>query len=280
MILVKTLLLVCTATAVLAGSRIDAIVSGACMVGQDTSQDTRGEEVFRDPRNHATAVASILRHSADRAEFRPREKGVITDPKVYEQFLKDVNNFPGFKSHHMEMERLDLQGDREQFKREVAKKYKTDRNDPWMIARAFERLLPHEMDENNQEWLLNYVVMNTQGSRGGGGSQKDISVEICSIMLKLDKDSNNDQTKIKKQMAEMKMQMFTVKKEYLEEHASSLAQRIRTMDARKALRELSTNGLLGDDDNNGGDLEAWFEGLFIPDYLPRSYPVSRWNVQF
>ncbi|KAG0238436.1 hypothetical protein B0O80DRAFT_454927 [Mortierella sp. GBAus27b] len=276
MLLVKALLLVCSATAVFAGSRIDAIVSGACFVGQDTSQDTRGEEVFRDPRNHATAVASILRHSADRAEFRPREKGVITDPKVYEQFLKDVNNFPGFKSHHQQMERLDLQGDREQFKREVAKKYQTDRNDPWQIATAFERLLPHEVDEDNQEWLLNYVVMNTQGSQRGGGGQKDISVEICSITLKLTKDSN-DQTKIKRQTAEMKMNMFTVKQEYLAQHANSLAQRIRTMDARKALRELSSNGLLGDDDNNGGDLEAWFEGLFIPDYLPRSYPVSRWQ---
>jgi len=279
MLIVKALLLVCTATAVLAGSKVDAIVSGACMVGQDMSQETRGEEVFRNPRNHATAVASILRHSADRAEFRPREKGVITDPKVYNQFLKDVNNFPGFKSHHQDMERLELQGDREQFKREVAKKYKTDRNDPWQIARSFERLLPHEVDKDNQEWLLNYVVMNTQGSRGGGGggNQGEITVEICSITLKLTKDSNTDQAKIKRQTAEMKLSMFTVKREYLEEHANALAQRIRTMEARKALRELSSNGLLGDDDNNGGsDLEAWFEGLFIPDYLP----ISRWNALY
>jgi hypothetical protein len=273
MLLVKALLLVCSATAVLAGTRIDAIVSGACMVGQDTSRDTKGEEVFSDPRNHATAVASILKHSADRSQFQPRQKGVITDPKVYKQFLNDVQNFPGFQSHHMEMERLDLQGDREQFKREVAKKYKTDRNDPWQIARAFEHLIPQEVQEDGQEWLLNYVVLNTQGSQHGGGGQKDISVEICSITLKLAKDQQNDMTKIKRQTAEMKLNIFTVNKDYLRQNAKNLSKRVQTMDARKALRELSSNGQLGDDNSGGDELDAWLEGLFIPSY-------ARWNVQF
>lgn len=264
MLLVKALLLVCSATAVLAGTRIDAIVSGACMVGRDTSEETTGEEVFKDPRNHVTAVASILRHSADRNQFQPRQKGVITDPKVYQAFIKDIYNFPGFHAHQTEMERLELQGDHEQFKREIAKKYKTDRNDPWKIAVAFERLLPHNLEHDSQEWLLNYVVLNTQG-RSGSGGQKDVSVEISSVMLKLTKDQN-DRVKIKRQTAEMRINMFTVDKEYLKNHSNSLSQRIRTMDARKALRELSSNGQLGGEDNIE-ELEAWFDGLFMPDYF-------------
>ena len=279
MLLLKALLVLGTATAVFARGRIDAIVSGACMNGQDTtSRDSHGEEIFRDPRNHPSAVASLLRYSADRADFRPREKGVITDPKVYEHFMKDVCNFPGFQVHHQQNQRLELQGDREQFKREIAKKYKSDRVDPWAMARAFEHLIPQELDEDNQEWLLNYVVLNTQDREGHQGN---IEVEIASVMLQLTKGSN-DETKIKRQTAEMTMNAFNVKRQYLVEHASSLAQRVRTMRARKALKELSSTGQLGggdeDEEEDNLDLEAWFQGLLAPEY--RAYPVSRWNVQY
>ncbi|KAF9363263.1 hypothetical protein BGX34_004544 [Mortierella sp. NVP85] len=280
MLLLKALLLVVSATAVLASGRVDAIVSGACIVGEDTSShDSRGEEIFKNPRNHPAAVASILRFSADRAEFRPREKGVITDQKVYDHFLKDVYNFPGFQAHHQQRMQLDLQGDREQFKREVAKKYKSDRNDPNQMATEFDQLLPQEMDHDNQEWLLNYVVMNTQNNQGGG-DQSEILVEICSIMLKLTKGSN-DEAKIKRQTAQMTMNAFTVKKEYLMQHAQSLSQRIQTMRTRKALRDLSSNGVLGGEDyemSEESELEGWFHGLFTPYYLTRSYPVSRWQI--
>ncbi|KAK3823001.1 MAG: hypothetical protein J3Q66DRAFT_385493 [Benniella sp.] len=280
MLLLKALLLVVSATTVLASGRIDAIVSGATLVGEDTSnRDSRGEEVFKDPRNHPAAVASILRFSADRAEFRPREKGVITDPKVYDHFLKDVYNFPGFQAHHQQRMQLDLQGDHEQFKREVAKKYKSDRNDPNQMANEFEQLLPQQMDHDNQEWLLNYVVMNTKNNQGGE-DQSEIMVEICTIMLQLTKGSN-DETKIKRQTAHMTMNAFNVKKEYLTDHAQQLSQRIQTMRTRKALRDLSSTGQLGGEEYEmaeESELEGWFHGLFTPYYMPRSYPVSRWQI--
>jgi hypothetical protein len=278
MLLLKALLVLGSATAVFASAKVDAIVSGAMLIGQDTSKhDSHGEDMFKDPRNHPGAVASLLRFSAERADFHPRQKGVITDPKVYEHFLKDVYDFPGFRAHRQQHQQLDLQGDREQFKREIAKKYMSDRIDGHMMARAFENLLPREVNQNDQEWLLNYVVLDANCERS---SSCELEVEITSIMLKLYRDSNSDHTKIRRQTAQMAMNKFNVKKEYLIEHASSLAQRVRTMRARKALKELSSTGRLGDDDEDNDvvdlDLENWLQGSDMPNF----YPISRWNVQF
>ncbi|KAF9983078.1 hypothetical protein BGZ65_002214 [Modicella reniformis] len=283
MLLLKALLLVCSATAVLARGKVDAIMSGACLVGQDTSKhNAQGEDVFKDPRNHPAAVASILAFSADRAEFRPREKGVITDEKVYDHFLKDVANFPGFRAQHQQTQQLNLQGSRVQFKKEVANKYQSDRNDPWEVARLLESLLPQEMDKENQRWLLNYVIVNSKQDNQQRPEQQEISVEIGSILLS--KNSNSDKTKIEPQTAEMTMHAYVAKADNLKQHSSELSKRIRTMTVQKALRELATNG--GDDglvyeEEDTEDLEAWFRGLFTPLDLPtRHFPVSKWVVQY
>lgn len=268
-------------TAVFAKGRVDAIVSGACILGRDaTEEGSRGKMVFNEPRNHPSAVASILRHDADLTNFHPRQKQV-TDQRIYDRFVDGVYKFDGFESHKKQNRQLDLQGDREQFKKEIAKKYTSQRNDPKMMARAFDHLLPREMSEDDQEWLLNYVVMNT------GCNEKnmcDIELEIVSIKLTLCRASIGDETTIKPQMAEMTINSFSVKREYLIKHASTLAQDIRTMKAQEALKELSSNGELGGCVDNYDDeelqLESWLQGFSTPDYPPRVYPISRWNVQF
>ncbi|KAF9079949.1 hypothetical protein BGX23_002917, partial [Mortierella sp. AD031] len=65
MLFIKSLLLVCSAAAVMVQGSPNAIVSGAIFVGDDTTNpDATPVEIFKHPENHATAAASILVYSA------------------------------------------------------------------------------------------------------------------------------------------------------------------------------------------------------------------------
>jgi len=306
MIFAKALLLACAAATVMAGGRLDydALVSGARFTGEDTSQPhCHGVEVYRDQRNHPSAVASILLFSAEEVEFRPREKGVIRDRNVYDRYMRQILNFPGFRSQKEDTEDLDLgksggrEVDRRELRKRIAEKYRSDDNRSEDMARSIVKMIPHELSDdnedieggrgkNNQKWMLNHMVIHNE--RGG---RRQLTIEIAAVELKLSRQENSDEVMIEPQTARMHMRMFEVDRHFLVENAQWLAKRIPTVTMNKFLEELSTNGRSRDDEDNdeAGDeeaLEAWVQGSSLTEVNPscstsqRLYPiVSQWRMR-
>ncbi|KAF9933527.1 hypothetical protein BGZ67_004217 [Mortierella alpina] len=73
----------------------DAIATGALFLGRDTSNPraTR-QEVYSDPKNHATATASISVYAANSVSFDPSDQS--TSDSAYSEFKRKVSTFPGF----------------------------------------------------------------------------------------------------------------------------------------------------------------------------------------
>ncbi|KAI1306708.1 hypothetical protein EDD11_004684 [Mortierella claussenii] len=258
MLFIKSILLLCTATFVLARHDQENLISVARLTGKDTTtRGKRGAEIFRNPRNHASAVASILLYTADRNDYRPREKGIITDSTVYEKFMDETLSFPGYRVGTERIDNLHFNGDRKQFHEQIRQHYRSDVNKADQVARAFEKMIPRELDEDNEDqsnkYLLTQLIIHNHMGR-------PIQVEMSELSLTLSRDRDG-RAKIDKQTALMYVNHFTVKTDYLVNHADSLAKDIPTVMVKKALEELSTNGWDEDEDNEDedeDDLVMWF----------------------
>ncbi|KAF9200122.1 hypothetical protein BGZ49_009669 [Haplosporangium sp. Z 27] len=104
----------------------NALISSAIFEGLNTADPKANvTSLFKDPKNHADAVASILIYNAKSTSFDPSEK-IHTHPEIYFDFLQTVASFPAF--HHQgttedkEYE-LYLNGDPEQLLDQIADHY-------------------------------------------------------------------------------------------------------------------------------------------------------------
>ncbi|KAF9272878.1 hypothetical protein BGZ74_005027 [Mortierella antarctica] len=81
MLLIKPLLVLCSAAAVMAQGQADDVVSAALFFGDDTTDASDAVDVFRRPNNHSTATASILVYSAEQTGSLPDETLLNPSPK-------------------------------------------------------------------------------------------------------------------------------------------------------------------------------------------------------
>lgn len=59
------------------------------------SHGATGVELYKDPKNHADAVGTILNHAAKMANFHPA-KGLENMTECFSNYVEKVNSFPGF----------------------------------------------------------------------------------------------------------------------------------------------------------------------------------------
>lgn len=103
--------------------RVDAVTSGSIFYGEDnTDPSAHIAEIFRDPANHSSAVASILNYAPKKADFRSRKQGIEATAKTYGRFLSKVLAFHGFERTRDGEEELDLTGDLDKFKDHITRK--------------------------------------------------------------------------------------------------------------------------------------------------------------
>ncbi|KAG9065013.1 hypothetical protein KI688_002332 [Linnemannia hyalina] len=154
MLLIKTVALLCSATAAMAAS---AVVSGAIFDGYDTTdQSASPVDIYSNPENHAAAAASILIFSANAVNFHPASQ----EPKALGQnldpFVTKASTFPGFLTAQVTDQNLALNGSLTQFEKVIREKL----NDP-LTARAFRDLVPgYIQDESLKEWILSLIVLS------------------------------------------------------------------------------------------------------------------------
>ncbi|OAQ28317.1 hypothetical protein K457DRAFT_565351 [Linnemannia elongata AG-77] len=153
MLLIKTVALLCSATATMAAT---AVVSGAIFVGKDTTEyNDSPVDIFRNPENHAAAAASILVYSANSANFHPASQEPKALGQNLIQFVTKASTFPGFLSTTIRDDILALNGSLTQFEKVIREKL----NDP-LVARAFRDLVPGYINDHSlTEWDLSLVVV-------------------------------------------------------------------------------------------------------------------------
>lgn len=150
------------ATAAQDAYNYDALHSRAYFVSKDTSDlKATGLKVFSDPKNHPSAVASILIHIAYTAGFKPQD-GVITNPKIFTQFenrLSKTSALQRVKSNSFE---LALTGDPAQLSCEVSKN--VDRSNAYKVAESFRQMVPASVKGVWwRDYLLTQVVIHSSG---------------------------------------------------------------------------------------------------------------------
>ncbi|KAF9536847.1 hypothetical protein EC957_009522 [Mortierella hygrophila] len=154
MLLIKTVALLCSATAAMAAS---AVVSGAIFDGYDTTdQSASNVDIYRNPENHAAAAASVLVFSGNAVDFHPASQ----EPKALGQslgaFVSKASAFPGFLLTSTVEQNLALNGSLTQFEKIIREKL----NDP-LTARAFRDLVPgYIQDKSLKEWILSLIVLS------------------------------------------------------------------------------------------------------------------------
>ncbi|KAF9562698.1 hypothetical protein EC968_005180 [Mortierella alpina] len=236
----------------MARERFDAIASGALFTGKDNSDmEVSKLETFRDPKNHASAVASILWNGATLAKFIPAADGLATDPYAYQDFLREVSHFRGFKKAGEQRRKLELTGRLEQLEEEIDRKYRSFNDDEDIdVARHFRQLIPNNLrkeDIYGDRWLLSQIIIRQSPHSNA------VSFEIGRIALEIRRERNG-KAMIEPQTATLVKTDFRVDEKYLIENAQTLAEWVPVASVRTVLNLLTSKR-----SPNGG-LMQWIFG--------------------
>ncbi|GJJ72046.1 hypothetical protein EMPS_04403 [Entomortierella parvispora] len=160
MLFIKSLLVLCSAAVVFARNSGEAVASRAIFFGEDTSDSSANPyDIYANPKNHASAVSSVLVFAANEVDFRPSEQQPKELGSNYEQFFKEVSAFPGFRLERDEQVLIPLDGTRIQFENAVF-----DTNPYYLhqsqVARNLRSLIPQRAGDNGGYWLLSLIAID------------------------------------------------------------------------------------------------------------------------
>ncbi|KAF9296634.1 hypothetical protein BGZ88_012278 [Linnemannia elongata] len=214
MLLIKTVALLCSATAAMAAN---AVVSGAIFVGEDTTDYTNDKvDIFRNPENHAAAAASILVYSAANADFSPATQEPKALGQTLDAFIQKASTFPGFVLEYSKEESLALNGSLIQFEELIRKQLE----DP-LIARSLRDLIPgYIQDQSVTEWILSLVVANKPENSDA------VSLQFARVSLTIHSDKTQT-AYIPEQNARITFAGYKTNTGFLSSYADRLAQSIK-----------------------------------------------------
>ncbi|KAF9950486.1 hypothetical protein BGZ72_007872 [Mortierella alpina] len=231
----------------------NAMASGVLFEGVNTADPaTDGVGVFRDYRNHADAVASILLYCANDTSFFPAG-GISDTPEAYFDFIQKAAIFPAFYFLGTEDKQytLDLNGDKGQFLDQVIEKYRLESAfaDLDRIRNSFWDLVPRAIDHpSRRSWLLSMITLRKQM-----GSD-DVTFSIAHVRLTMSKDEKSGIATIDRQVASMTLSCYSVMGRYISFYSDELARYIEKGSVGQLIRTLSSS-------KQGGALRGASRGM-------------------
>ncbi|KAF9430830.1 hypothetical protein BGZ76_000685 [Entomortierella beljakovae] len=184
------------------GGHYDALVSRFIFVGVNTGiPKANGTSLFKEFRNHADAVASVLLTSATDAQFDPSQ-GIHTRPVAYFDFLENTVRFPAFRYRGLEdhIQELHLDGGLDQFLDEISEHYyRIDCHSETgnmtveelmqrrlNIRKVFKKLVPKTIENKDwKRWLFSTVTIQKPKN-----SDK-VSFEFAQVRLTISQNGGN-----------------------------------------------------------------------------------------
>ncbi|KAF9097004.1 hypothetical protein BGX23_010047 [Mortierella sp. AD031] len=186
MLLIKSLLLVCSAAAVMVQGSPNAIISGAIFVGDDTTNpDASPVDIFKRPENHAAAAASILVYSATAANYRPSEQSPPSLLSGFDAFVKKASSFPGFTPRDQSNTNVFLNQSLIGLEKAVREQLGHSPDGP-IIARSLRDLFPGVVEDSSlKEWILSLIVV------GKPENSDTVSLNFVRLALKIGSDKTH-----------------------------------------------------------------------------------------
>ncbi|KAF9962685.1 hypothetical protein BGZ70_007972 [Mortierella alpina] len=237
----------------------NALATGVLFEGNNTADPAAdGVGVFRDYRNHADAVASILLYCAEETGFLPAD-GKSDNPEAYFDFLQKAASFPAFYFLGTEDKQytLSLDGDRGQFLDQVREKYRLESTsaDLDRIRSSFKALLPRTIDHPAQRsWLLSLVTLEKQVGTD------NVTFSMAHVRLTLSRDEKSGVATIDRQEASMTLSYYSVMGRFISFYSDELARYIKKGSVDQLIRTLSSSK--GQDDPLMGASEVMAQSTF------------------
>ncbi|KAG0203884.1 hypothetical protein BGX28_003984 [Mortierella sp. GBA30] len=272
MLLVKSLLLVCSAVAVMAQGTPDAIVAGALFVGKDTtSAGASPADIFRDPENHAAAAASILMFSASSAKYHPSEQNSPSLLQGYSGFTSKAKTFPGFIQTTIFQKGVHLNGSFTQLEKEIRENY--DSSDAALIARSLRDLIPgFVQDKSLVEWLLSLMII----SKPDGADT--VTVKFVELLFKISSDKSHT-TYIPEQTATLSNTELNIIPSTLSTNADQFGKKVPIVQVPAFVQYFTSPKTFGEP-------SAWFERdsgsnrqQTTVTSRHRQYPIAQWMMR-
>ncbi|KAI9241285.1 MAG: hypothetical protein BYD32DRAFT_406407 [Podila humilis] len=252
MLLIKSVLVLCSAVAVLAQRHayagVDAVASSALFFGEDTTESLDPLKIFKDPINHATAASSVLAFSAELAGFKPSEKSAESLTDTQPEFIKKVTSFPGFilvSSSESGGVQLKDHTTAEEFENMIRNLLDVDHSRK--IAFKLAELLPLDLDYEEatrlKNWILSLVVIDKPM-----GSDK-VSIQLVSMELSIafDKEPKTcsgltptPEAYIPEQGVKIFFSKLDVNPEFLAVNAQYLADKLPIVDVERMIALLTS----------------------------------------
>ncbi|KAI9241291.1 MAG: hypothetical protein BYD32DRAFT_406429 [Podila humilis] len=252
MLLIKSVLVLCSAVAVLAQRHAyagaDAVASAALFFGKDTTESLDPLKIFKDPINHATAASSVLAFSAELAGFKPSEKSAASLTDTLPEFMKKVTSFPGFilvSSSESAPVHLKDHTTAEEFENMIRNLLEVDHSGK--IALKLAELLPLDLDYEEatrlKNWILNLVVLD----KPKGSDKVSIQLVYVPLSIAFDKEPKTcsgptptPEAYIPEQTTKILLSKLDVDPSFLAAHAESLVDRLPIVDVERTIALLTS----------------------------------------
>ncbi|KAG0011669.1 hypothetical protein BGZ81_002049, partial [Podila clonocystis] len=187
---------------VMARSQADAVMSAGLFFGEDTTDSLNPVQIFKNPINHATAAASVLVYSANKAGFLPNENHTTV-----EEFEQEI------RGRHSGVPHIEK------------------------LAFKLAGLVPlHQKDESLKNWMLSLVVVDKpQGSH-------TVRIQFVYIMLSIAFEHTSTGTKayIPEQRVSVSFTNMQVNAAALSAYADHFADKIPIVDVEHMIALLTS----------------------------------------
>ncbi|GJJ72047.1 hypothetical protein EMPS_04404 [Entomortierella parvispora] len=229
MLIIKSLLILCSAVAVFAWNSGSSVASGAVFDGEDTTDGSASPvDIFQDPANHASAAASILVFSANSVNFHPSQQSPKSLGSSLGKFVDKVVKFPGFIPTYTDRAFISLDGSLAQFEEVIRESYPGS-SDERLVARSLRDLIPgRSTEDDGDDWTLSLVVID----KPEGGD--NVEVQLISVVLSIDIDKSGS-VSIPKQRAKLNTYILTVNGSLLRKNSIQLSEKVPIVSVPGAL---------------------------------------------
>lgn len=195
--------------------------------------------VFRDYKNHADAVASILLYCAEETSFLPAG-GISDTPEAYFDFVQKAASFPAFYYLGTEDKQytLDLNGDMGQFLEQVTEKYRLESTFKHLdrISSSFQALVPRTIDHPSQRsWLLSLITLHKEMGTD------NVTFSMAHVRLTMSRDEKSGTATIDRQEASMTLSCYSVMGRYISFYSDELARYIEKGSVDQLIHTLSSS---------------------------------------
>ncbi|KAG0232452.1 hypothetical protein BGW42_008170 [Actinomortierella wolfii] len=233
--LIKSTLVFALATVALAR---DAVLSRGIFVGTDTTSKGASKlDIFKRPENHATAVASVIRHASETMSFLPYQSKPAELCERFDAWKDKLMKFPGFE---MLRKPKPVDVDMEGGEQKLAKALKRGLGKLQVvgadkIAMEFINLIPEKNEDRSlKDFLLSVIVIDKPM-----GSQ-DVAVRLVELHMELETSLVNKKVSIPDQTIRLKLLEMEARTSFLVDNAERLAEYLPRSDVAEFMWMLTS----------------------------------------